>query len=329
MTARRPRVAVLLLTYGEPPRARFRDQYDYSLLILKRLTLKVAPIPRFLLPWIAFKRARGRVSGWREAAYSSPLEAITTRQVEALRQALAGRDPSRDYDVRAVYEFRRPLLPEVLASLAPDRFDATLLMPMYLADSDFTTGISRGDLLDYQKRFGAPPSPSPRYVCSFSDDNRMDELMERFVLSQLENHAWNEQRCRESALLLGVHGTLVNAPAGIDTGLGTTRCFYQRLHDRLASRFAYTSVGWLNHTLGGEWTSPDLTTAVAETERRGICSVVYYPFGFLADNAESQLEGRLVFQQHPALSVLHLPCMNDWPPFIDYLAGRVEESLAS
>ncbi len=328
MNAARQRVTVLLLTYGEPPAARFRDQYDYSLLILKRLTLKVAPIPKLLLPWIAFKRARLRVATWKRAGYSSPLDAITFRQAEALREALHRADPGRDYDVRTVFEFRRPLLPAILASIAARRPDRLILLPMYLADSDFTTGISQGDLAEYTRQRGAPFSPQPEYVCSFSEDERMAALMEQFVLSQLENEGWTEAHCKQAALLLGVHGTLVNGPPGVDTGLGTTQCFYQRLRDRLQARFAYTSVGWLNHTLGGEWTSPDLATTATETEKRGIRRVAYYPFGFVADDAETQLEGRTILSQHPSLSVQYLPCMNDWPPFMEYLAMRVLERLS-
>lgn len=329
MNAGRERVTVLLLTYGEPAAARFRDQYVYSLLILKRLTLKVAPIPRLLLPYIAWKRARGRVALWKCEDYSSPLDAITISQADGLRALLARDDPARDYDVRCVFEFRRPLLPEILASLAKAPPDRLLLVPLYLANSDFTDGISRGDLAAYARRAGREFSPRPEYVASFSEDERMVALMERFVLQQVGENGWSEADCRQAALLLGVHGTIVDAPEGIDTGLGTTQCFYQRLRDRLASRFAYVSVGWLNHTLGGVWTSPDLEAAVGEVESRGLRRAVYFPFGFLADNAESQLEGKLVFDQHPALSVLHLPCLNDWPSFIEYLAERVLEQAVN
>ena len=321
------RVVVFLLTYGEPEEPSFREQYDYSLLILRRLTLKVAPIPRLLLPYVAFRRARGRVKLWKAEDYRSPLEPITGAQVEGLKRALSAHDPERRWEVCSIYEFRRPLLPQILHTLSKSPPDRVLFVPMYLANSDFTNAISRGALDEYARKYREPFLPAPEYVESFSEDERLVELMERHILDCIEERGWREEDRKDAALVLGVHGTLVAPPQGIDTGLGTTQCFYQRLRDRLADRFAHVSVGWLNHTLGGEWTSPGLETVTRDLIQRGIKRAVYYPFGFLADNAESQLEGRLVFHAHPELDVMHLPCLNTWGPFIDYLAERVMERL--
>lgn len=68
--------------------------------------------------------------------------------------------------------------------------------------------------------------------------------------------------------------------------------------------------------------------AAAKFER-----VVYFPYGFLADNAESELEGRVFLRAHPWRSVVHLPCLNVEPEFITalarhVLAGRLEETAA-
>lgn len=323
----RPRVTILMLTYGEPPEPAFGEQYRYSLSILRRLTRRVAPIPRFLLPLIAFRRARGRVRTWREEAYRSPLESITREQAQALAAKLAADDPARAYEVRPVYEFRPPLLPEVLHGLRHDPPDRLFLLPMYLSDSDFTTGISVTDLETYVRRYG-PFQPEPRRIGQFSEDDALAELMGRFVLEQLRAAGWSEGDMKAAGLLLGVHGTLVNGPPGIDTGYGTTQAFYQRLAERLAPRFASAEVGWMNHRVGGEWTKPELEESAAEMAKRGLRRVVYFPFGFLADNAETELEGRTVLRQQPDLEVTHLPCLNAWPPFIDYLAARVRTALA-
>jgi protoheme ferro-lyase len=323
----RGRVLILALTYGEPSEARFADQFAYSLLILRRLTRKVAPLPRPILPLIALMRARSRVRTWRAENFSSPLEPITQAQVEGLAQRLRARDTAREWDVRPLYEFRRPLLPQVLEQVGADPPDRLLLMPLYLADCDFTSGVSQGDLRDHAQRRGAPFAPTPEYVSRFSEDDRLVDLMERFVHEQIAEAGWSEADRSSAGLLLGVHGTLVKGPPGVDTGLAPTQSFHDRLSARLAPRFAHASIGWLNHTMGGEWTSPDLETAAREMAARGIRRAVYYPFGFLADNAESQLEGRTILRQFEDLEVLHLPCLNTWPPFLDHLADRVIEQL--
>jgi protoheme ferro-lyase len=45
----------------------------------------------------------------------------------------------------------------------------------------------------------------------------------------------------------------------------------------------------------------------------GFRRVVYFPFGFSADNAESQLEGRVWLRTQPGLEAVHLPCLNASP----------------
>ena len=54
-------VGVVLATYGEPQRNSFAEQWMYSYRILERLTRKIAPIPRPVLPIIATARADGSV----------------------------------------------------------------------------------------------------------------------------------------------------------------------------------------------------------------------------------------------------------------------------
>jgi len=128
-------------------------------------------------------------------------------------------------------------------------------------------------------------------------------------------------------LILGAHGTLLEPPPGVDAGLKQTQDFMERLAKVLSPKFAHTTPGWLNHTIGGKWTTPDLETAVKEATAKGISKLVYYPYGFLADNAESELEGRCILRQFNQLETIHLPCVNTWAPFLEYLAGRILQRL--
>ena len=61
----------------------------------------------------------------------------------------------------------------------------------------------------------------------------------------------------------------------------------------------------------------------------GFRKLVYFPYGFLADNAESQLEGKVLLEARPELErVEHLPCLNASPGLADALAGAVRRALA-
>ena len=55
----------------------------------------------------------------------------------------------------------------------------------------------------------------------------------------------------------------------------------------------------------------------------GFRRAVYYPYGFLADNAESELEGRVALRARPELEAVHLPCLNAAPEYLGALAGQI------
>lgn len=319
---------VLCLTYGEPPVNGWRPQYAYSLSILNRLTRRIAPIPRFVTPLIAARRAWIRSRDFTRLGWQSPMETISRRQVEALQDELAAADPSRRYNVRLVFEFRRPFLQEVLRELVHDPPDKIIMAPLYVADSDFTSGVSRRDLAEFRARAGCGcPLPAPRYLEGFGYDPRSGKLMADFIWQECRRRGWDLEKCRSSVLILGAHGTLVRPPAGINSGARETRYLFGQIRHHLRERFASIRLGWLNHTFGGEWTFPEVTDSARESRQAGIRNVVYFPFGFVADNGESQLEGRRQLEVFPWDDLLHLPCLNESPDLTRLLAARVLERL--
>jgi ferrochelatase len=320
------RVVILLSTYGEPPTARFGDHWRCSFQILKRLTRQVAPIPGPLLPFIALRRGWTRARLWRAHNYLSPLELITQQQAEALSRSLGERDRNLTCEARAVFEFRSPSMEGTLADVLATRPERLVVMPLYAWDCDFTSGISEEAIRTYVDRHG-DIEPEPEMVSEFSEDEAFVDLMARSVLEQADSRGWTEGDRSRSGLLLGAHGTVIRCPRCVDTGLEVAQGLYERLAAKLGPNFAHVSAGWLNHKRGGEWTSPDLASAAADMLRRGITRAVYFPFGFLADNSETQLEAGRILGQFPRLNVLRLSCLNVWPPFIQYLADRILAAL--
>jgi len=316
------RVLVLVVSYGEPPVARLWDQVRYSYQILQRLTLKVARIPKPLLPLIALRRGWRRKQLWRHENYQSPLELITEQQAVALSRALEERADGAVFEVRPVFEFREPFLGGALREVASSRPDRLLILPLYAWDCDFTAGFVADTVAAHEAQHGKL-GPQPEFVSHFSEDGRLVELMARFVIEQLDAEGWDDSDYASSGLLLGAHGTVLEGPPGNDTGLDVSQGLYERLAGKLAGEFAKVSVGWMNHTRGGEWTSPGLASAAADLVRSGIRRAAYFPFGFLADNADTQLEARCILRGVPELSVQYVPCLNQWPAFVYYLADRV------
>lgn len=304
---------VLLVTYGEPPDSNFYDQLVYSWRILLGLTLSVAPIPKYLLPVIALKRAWSRNQVWSAEKYQSPLETITRNQVDDVAEALARLAPGEDWRVQAAYEFRDPLLSEVLKKLPGS--EPVTMVPMYVASSAFTHEISActADAANAGRA-------TPIHVLPALDSETFAAICANHVASQCARLGAGGP---DWALLLAAHGTLLTPPRPMETGREATEDVALAIERRLKEHFGEIELGWLNHVYGGKWTEPSAEEAIAELSDKGYKRIVYFPFGFLADNAESELEGRIALRTRPWLEAYHLPCVNDSEALADALARQL------
>jgi protoheme ferro-lyase len=313
---------VILLTYGEPPTAASLDQLVYSWRILLGLTRSVADIPAPLIPIIALSRARSRNKLWGEERYGSPLEAITRAQAESLGDELRAKFPGSEWRVRPAYEFRRPLLIETLESIPKD--EEAIVVPMYAADSAFTHELSRVTIGAWSKRSGRSV---PVRVLGPIDPAPLADCMARHVMRELADR--DVHPGKDWALVLAAHGTLLEPPKPIATGRVETEKLAARILEKIGSRFGISIQGWLNHVYGGRWTEPPIEEALLKVSEAGFRKAVYYPFGFLADNAESELEGRVFLRGRPELQAVHLPCVNASREFLPTLAAAVAEGVGA
>jgi len=306
---------VVLLTYGEPPTPAFGAQLQYSWRILLGLTRLVAPIPAALLPLIALSRGRQRNQLWSAEHYGSPLEKITQEQARVMATALRAEDPATDWQVHVAYEFREPLLLDVLEALPGD--EPVDLVPMYVADSAFTHEISRATLKTWRR--GARRSV-PVNVLPPLDDETFADISTRHVTRHLDQRSIGGS---DWALVLAAHGTLLEPPRPMETGRLFTERVRESICRRLAPRFGGVFGGWLNHTRGGRWTEPPIEETLRGVATAGFRKLVYYPYGFSADNAESELEGRVFMRAHEWESAVHLPCLNADPGLMAGFARQV------
>lgn len=313
---------VVLITYGEPPTPAFPAQLRYSWRILLGLTRSIAPIPAAALPAIALSRARLRWRSWTEERYGSPLESITLAQADALAAALERLDPRTAWRVHVAWEFRDPLLPAVLDALPAD--EPAHVLPMYVADSAFTHEISRATVRRWQAGRDGAGRVAPAVLPPLDADT-VAGLCARHIASELARRAVGGP---DWALVLAAHGTLLDPPRPFETGRTFTEDVGAGIARRLADRFGMTVAGWLNHRYGGRWTEPAIEDALRQVAVRGFRRVVYYPFGFLADNAESELEGRVALRAQ-AFEAVHLPCLNADPELAAALARHVLAACAA
>src|SRR5262249_17219711 len=195
------------------------------------------------------------------------------------------------------------------------------VLPMYAADSAFTHEISRMTVRDWQRSVGPERGARVRVLAAL-DEEVLAELSARFIARELE-----EKRIggKDWALVLAAPGAVPEPPGPMETGREATERVCAAISTRLADRFGGIYSGWLNHTRGGRWTEPPMEEALAQVAKAGFENVVYFPYGFLADNAESELEGRVFLRAHEWKSVVHLPCLNSEPELMTALAAHVRE----
>ena len=307
---------VVLMTYGEPPTPSFKEQLVYSWRILLGLTRTVAPIPKSLIPLIALARAHGRRRMWRDHGYGSPLEALTRLQAARLQGALEALDREATWSAKVAFEFRRPFLAETLSAIPID--EPVCVVPMYAADSAFTHALSRQGAAMHIARH---PRKAPVHVLGAIEPEALAAISAAHLKDSLKDDSgWRGERV---ALMLAAHGTLIEPVRPMETGLLETTRLCEAVRRQLASEFGLVSNGWLNHTRGGRWTDPPMDVALRRVIEAGLSQVVYFPYGFLADNAESQLEGEMALRAQPGLKARAVPCLNDSPRLADAIAGLV------
>jgi protoheme ferro-lyase len=198
------------------------------------------------------------------------------------------------------------------------------VIPMYVAESEFTHDIARGQLAAR----AAGGAATDAHVVPGLDPEVLGELSARHILAELA--ARGVMPGPDWALVLAAHGTLIEPPRPMNTGRLATEAIAEAIARRLAAHFGRVQRGWLNHVMGGTWTSPPADVAVRDLVHEGYRKVVYFPYGFLADNAESQLEGRVLLEAQPGLeAVEHLPCLNASDGLAAALADAVRATLAA
>jgi protoheme ferro-lyase len=318
---------IVLVTYGEPSEPGFANQLRYSWRLMKGVASSTADISKLRLPWIALSRAYERNALWRRHAYRSPLEPVTLAQAAQLRNALArlsqeplsrgplSRGPlSRDrWKVHAAYEFREPFLRSLIKRLP--RKEPVIIVPMFAADSGFTHDLSRqsADFLDVRR-------PAPITVLPALGADALAAISVNHVMHMLDAGSGVAE---STALVLAARGMRLGGSRVVETGRDAMEHLCHGISKRLAGHFGMVASGWLNHGRGSGWTFPPIQETLRRVSEAGFRDVVYYPYGFLADNAESQLEGQLAAATRPELQVRFVPCLNGSFELAEAIAKKI------
>ena len=332
--------AVLLLNLGSPDSTSVPDVKRYLREFLGDERVIDKPGNRFLrrllvngiiIPFRAAKSAHAYEQVW--TPEGSPLVVTSKRTQAALQKRTA-------LPVALAMNYGNPSIRDVLHDLRAKGIDHLLLFPQYphYAMSSWETVVAK------VQREAAKIAPDMRIECVlpyFGDDDYIAALVEsaRPYLAQPHDH-----------LLFSYHGIPVRHLTKADTSSAHCQVVadccnscspvhatcYKAQVTRTTHLFARKagldpvkwSISFQSRLVGEPWISPYTDHLLEELPKRGKKRLLVITPAFVTDCLETleeiRMEGAEEFKAAGGEAFTHIPCLNDQPVWIDFLAKRLQ-----
>jgi ferrochelatase len=338
-----PKRAVLLVNLGSPASTSVADVRRYLREFLgdERVLDLPAPARWLLLEGIILrtrpkKSAHAYQSIWTDEG--SPL-IVTSRSVQAKLAAALGPDTP----VYLAMRYGDPSIASVIAQLAADGIEEVLLFPQYphYAMSSWETVVAKvyaeaarlaptlrvacvqpfyqdADYIEALYAVTAPYLAQPHDHILFSYHGIPERHLRKADSSKA--HCTLVKDCCETCSPL--HATCYRAQV-----LATTRALVARAGIPAEKH----SVSFQSRLAGEPWLTPFTDVVLAELPKQGRKRLLVLCPAFVADCLETLEEirgqGGDTFKEAGGESFSQIPCLNDQPPYIDFLANRVRRWL--
>lgn len=312
---------VILAAHGEAETPGFLEQWRVGHRTLAH-SAEVMSLPA-PLRWLicTLGALRKRFSG----APGSPHNAHTRAQAAALATKLEAA-VATPVAVRAAFASAEPSVEALISGPSPA--GRRIFLSMMPSDSRLACGLVCHALA----RTGARPGQA-RVLARLWDDPDFIALNASHVRAHCAPGGGAE--LSTTALVLALHGTLVRDHRGrapsFHAGLAEKSQFASALQ---AALMAQANAPWrevvpayLNHDVAGSWTQPTVGAVLEDLHRRGFERVVVFPCDFLVEGSEIIGSLAATLAAGPIARTRLVPCLNDSPDFIDYLAARVQRAL--
>ena len=326
--------AVVVTTYGEVENVTVRDLWPCSRKILKVVTRQIVKIPTAMIYFIADYRSTKHYFTWKLNRYRSSLLAINRAQKNTLASFIAASGSqflsTAEVNVYDAYYFVPPYLDDLLQKLRQE-YDGIVVVPMIPVESAFSCGVACQMVID---QFGDSTFAKVKVMSKLWKDDQLHHIYIDYLFRQLSASV-RLLKNRKIGLVLVIHGTLVKNRAGkppkLFTGLEETIAFFEVMKRKIMAHpgniFTDVRQGCMNHSTGGEWTSDTIERALEEFKREGYEGVVMFPYGFFADNSETEYDACKKLETAAFPVSQYVRCINDSPEFGRWLAGRVLDEL--
>ncbi|MGY6553788.1 MAG: ferrochelatase [Wenzhouxiangella sp.] len=314
---------IVLVAHGEAESAGFFENLRVGLRTLAH-SAEVMHLPaplRWLIATVAALRKR-----WR-AADGSLHNACSRAQRAALDEVLQSR-VSRPVSVGLAFASCPPLVETIIAESMHSASRGAIYVSLSPSDSRLSCGL----ICHALQRHGQLGSQA-QVVARLWDDPRFIALNAEHVRSACGPIGGCSPQ--KTALLLVLHGTLERDQGGqsvsFHNGATEKRQFAQALQSSLggdaAAPWSRVMVAYLNHDVAGVWSQPTVAQALEALAQSGFERVVAFACDYVVESSE--LVGSLTQQLKSSAipRTERLPCLNDQPAFIAYLAERLEQAI--
>ncbi len=315
-----PDLEVILAAHGEAETAGFFENFRVGQRTLAHSAQVMhLPVPlRWLICTLGALRKRfGRAKG-------SPHNAWTRAQAVALEDKLAKR-LGQTVTVRAAFASAEPSVETLLKQ--PPAAGRRIVVSMSPSDSRLSCGLlcdsMRGEDADTQ------------VLARLWDDPDFVTLNAGHVRARCGD--WRDEktevRIDKTALLLVLHGTLIFDQKGrapdFHNGEAEKTAFVDALLPALSGSqgdpWNEVAVAYLSHDVAGTWSQPSVGAKLDALIDQGFDSAWVFPCDFLVEGGEIIGGLSRALNGNEAINTRLLPCLNDSPDWIDYLAARIQK----
>ena len=319
------KVAVIMVGHGEAETAGFLDNFAMTRHTLSHAS-GVMSIPRPLQLLISLGAGLKNSSRFRRINYVSPQNELTRKQAAAVGRRLMQHPEKEDlvFEVFPAFFVTPPFFEEVIDNT---RCHDVQIM-LYMAPVE--NSLNCGSICGYLKgNYAGQELAGVKVVSRFWEDESLLHVYHDHIFQ----HAalCGDGGTAQSALVLVFHGTLVadargNAPS-FHTGLEETMAFGESLRKFIRSdarnSFGQIHVSFLNHDVGGEWTTPSLEQTLDRLKKEDTEHVALFSAGFFSEGNETLLKAKEALLKSGIGSTSYIPCVNDSDAFVEYLSERI------
>ena len=327
---RPPRIGVLVLNLGTPDGTDYRSMRRYlGEFLSDRRIIELSPwlwqpiLQGIILTLRPKKSGHAYAEIWNREKNESPLLTITRDQTDGLRQVIAGRH--RNVSVEFAMRYGNPSTESGVGKLIEQGCQRILIFPLYPQYSAATTATACDQA--FRALMKARWQPAIRTMPAYYEHPGYIRALADSVRAHYASLDWEPE-----VLLASFHGL---PKENLDKG-DPYHCQCQK-----TTRLLREELGWPEERLRitfqsrfgpKEWLQPYTDVTVEALAQQGIKNIAVITPGFSADCVETLEEidigVRETFLENGGQNFAYVPCLNDSPGHLHFLAQLVEEELA-